>query len=52
LKRFLKEQLIMMDLKDEAVRIEYPTYIKNKFSELNYSIGISIISDDMDSDKE
>jgi hypothetical protein len=51
LKRFLKEQLIMLNLKDEAARIENPTYIKNNFYELNYSIGISMISDDMDSDE-
>lgn len=52
LKRFLKKQLIMMKLKDEAVRIQYPTYTKNNYYELNYSIGISMISDVIDSDEE
>jgi hypothetical protein len=52
LKRFLKEQLIMMGLKDEAVRIEYPTYTRNYYYELNYRIGISMIPNDIDSEEE
>jgi hypothetical protein len=52
LKQYLKNQLIKMNLRDEAVRIDYPVPLENSYYQSTYRFGISMISNHLDPDEE